>query len=65
MRHDGRQPDELREITFERDCTHQAAGSVLASVGGTRLLCTASGDGDVPSCARGRGTARGAAARSR
>ncbi|MCU1454623.1 MAG: RNAse [Acidimicrobiales bacterium] len=55
MRHDGRQPDELREITFERDFTDQAAGSVLVSFGRTRVLCTASIDEDVPRWMRGRG----------
>src|SRR4051794_32029571 len=55
MRHDGRQPNELREITFERDFTDQAAGSILVSFGGTRVLCTASIDEDVPRWMRGRG----------
>lgn len=55
MRHDGRQPDELRPITFERDFTEQAAGSVLVSFGATRVLCTASVDEDVPRWMRGRG----------
>ena len=47
-RHDGRNPDELRPITFERDYTEMAAGSVLVSFGRTRVLCTASIDEDVP-----------------
>ncbi|NLD78178.1 MAG: ribonuclease PH [Acidimicrobiales bacterium] len=55
MRPDGRQPDELRPISFERDFTVQAAGSVLVSFGGTRVLCTASIDDDVPRWMRGRG----------
>ena len=55
MRPDGRQPDELRPITFQRDFTEQAAGSVLVSFGGTRVLCTASVDEDVPRWMRGRG----------
>jgi ribonuclease PH len=55
MRIDGRQPDELRPITFERDFTEAAAGSVLVSFGGTRVLCTASIDDDVPRWMRGRG----------
>ena len=53
MRPDGRQPDELRPFTFERDFTEMAAGSVLASFGRTRLLCTASVDDDVPRWMRG------------
>jgi ribonuclease PH len=47
-RHDGRNPDELRPITFERDYTEMAAGSVLVSFGRTKVLCTASIDEDVP-----------------
>jgi ribonuclease PH len=55
MRHDGRQPDDLRPITFERDYTDAPAGSVLVSFGGTRVLCTASVDEDVPRWMRGKG----------
>ena len=55
MRPDGRQPDDLRPITFERDFTVHAAGSVLVSFGATRVLCTASVDDDVPRWMRGRG----------
>lgn len=55
MRSDGRQPDELRQITFERDFTVQAAGSVLVSFGGTRVLCTASVDESVPRWMKGSG----------
>jgi ribonuclease PH len=54
-RTDGRQPDELRPITFERDFTELPAGSVLVSFGRTRVLCTASIDEDVPRWMRGRG----------
>src|SRR6476661_4105809 len=55
MRFDGRQPDELRPITFERDFTDAPAGSVLTTFGDTRVLCTASVDDDVPRWMRGRG----------
>jgi ribonuclease PH len=55
MRIDGRQPDELRPITFERDFTEASAGSILVSFGRTRVLCTASVDDDVPRWMRGRG----------
>jgi ribonuclease PH len=47
-RPDGRAADELRPITFERDYTEMAAGSVLVSFGKTRVLCTASIDEGVP-----------------
>ena len=55
MRIDGRAPDELRPITFERDFTDAPAGSVLVSFGNTRVLCTASIDEDVPRWMKGRG----------
>ena len=56
MRADGREPDELRLVTFERDFTEMAAGSCLVSFGKTRVLCTASIDPDVPRWMKGRGT---------
>jgi ribonuclease PH len=55
-RADGRAPDELRPITFERDFTTMSAGSCLVSFGSTQVLCTASLDEDVPRWMRGRGT---------
>ncbi len=54
-RPDGRADDELRPITFERDYTEMAAGSVLVSFGKTRVLCTASIDEDVPRWMRNSG----------
>src|SRR3954468_12168634 len=54
MRKDGRDAAELRPITFERDYTDAAAGSVLVSFGRTRVLCTASVDEDVPRWMRGK-----------
>ena len=54
-RPDGRQPDELRPISFERDFTDQADGSVLVRCGRTVVLCTASIDDDVPRWMRGSG----------
>jgi ribonuclease PH len=54
-RPDGRLPDELRPITFERDYTEMAAGSVLVSFGRTRVLCTASIDENVPRWMKGKG----------
>ncbi len=55
MRRDGRQPDDLRPLTFTRDYTEFAAGSVLVEMGRTRVLCTASVDERVPPWMRGRG----------
>ena len=54
-RPDGRQPDELRPISFERDFTTAAGGSVLVAFGATRVLCTASVDDDVPRWMKGKG----------
>ena len=47
-RPDGRADNELRPITFERDYTEMAAGSVLVTFGKTRVLCTASVDDNIP-----------------
>src|SRR3954470_5152666 len=55
VRRDGRSPEDLRPITFERDFTEFAAGSVLVSMGKTRVLCTASVETDVPRWMRGTG----------
>ncbi len=55
MRSDGRAADELRSISFKRDFTEMADGSVLVSFGRTRVLCTASVDPDVPRWMKGRG----------
>ncbi|MCU1387222.1 MAG: rph [Ilumatobacteraceae bacterium] len=54
-RPDGRAPNELRPLSFERDFTEMAAGSVLVSFGRTRVLCTASIDEDVPRWMKGKG----------
>ena len=46
----GRRPDELRPLEFAPDFVEQADGSVLVSLGRTRVLCTATiQDGD-PRC---------------
>lgn len=54
-RPDGRQADELRPITFQRDFTGMAAGSVLVSFGNTQVLCTASIEEGVPRWMKGSG----------
>jgi ribonuclease PH len=54
-RFDGRADNELRLVTFERDYTEMAAGSVLVSFGKTRVLCTASIDESVPRWMKGSG----------
>ncbi len=49
----GRTVRDLRPLSFERDYTEFAAGSVLVSFGRTRVLCTASVDDDVPRWMKG------------
>ena len=56
MRTDNRDPNELRNITFVRDFTSMADGSVLATFGETTVLCTASVDESVPRWMKGSGT---------
>ncbi len=55
IRNDGREPDELRPLTFTRDYTELAMGSVLVEFGRTRVLCTASVETRVPPWLRGSG----------
>lgn len=55
VRPSGRQYDEMRVVDFDVGFTANAAGSVLASFGNTRVLCTASVSESVPSFLRGRG----------
>jgi len=54
-RHDGRRPEDSREIRFERGFTDTAPGSVLASFGRTRVLCTATYTDGVPPFLQGKG----------
>ncbi|MFN9787903.1 MAG: ribonuclease PH [Planctomycetia bacterium] len=54
-RHDGRAPEEMRPMRFERGFTSKAPGSVLACFGETRVLCTALAVDGVPSFLQGRG----------
>lgn len=52
----GRAAAELREISFVTDYTRHAAGSVLATFGDTRVICTASVEDMVPHFLRGKGS---------
>ncbi|SDR73358.1 ribonuclease PH [Agrococcus carbonis] len=54
-RKDGRQPDELREVSIERGWSQQAEGSALVAFGRTRVLCTASVMPSVPRWMAGKG----------
>src|SRR5271169_6023174 len=52
---DGRNLDQTRPVELIRDYTEFAAGSVLVTMGKTKVLCTASVDEDVPRWMRGTG----------
>ncbi len=54
-RRDGREPDQLRPVSFTRDFTELAMGSTLVEFGRTRVLCTASVEERVPPWLRGKG----------
>ena len=55
MRHDGRAPGELREVRIEPGFVSTASGSALMSMGGTRVICTASVAETVPRWMQGKG----------
>jgi ribonuclease PH len=48
MRPHGRQPEELRPLSFRRRYTRQAPGSVLVRMGRTTVLCTCCVEESVP-----------------
>lgn len=54
-RPDGRRADEMRPIAIQRGYVKHAEGSVLISIGDTRVLCTASVEEKVPQWLRGSG----------
>jgi len=55
LRPDGRKVDEMRPIRIERGFVKHAEGSVLISVGDTRVICTATVEEKVPTWLRGTG----------
>lgn len=55
QRPDGRQPNQLRPVRFDRNFTRFAAGSVLAHCGDTQVLCTVSIQEGVPKFLEGSG----------
>jgi len=55
LRRDGRDVADLRPVSFVRDFTQLANGSVLVSMGRTMVLCTASVEDRVPPWLRGGG----------
>src|SRR2546422_3525694 len=50
-----RGPDQLRTVTLATNFTEHAEGSVLASFGRTRVLCTATAEERVPGHVKGSG----------
>lgn len=48
MRHDGREPGDLRPVQIVRRFTDAAPGSVLIRAGATHVFCTATIDEEVP-----------------
>ncbi|MDM5339301.1 ribonuclease PH [Fictibacillus enclensis] len=55
MRNDGRSNDELRFVRMEKDYIKHAEGSVLVTVGDTKVICTASIEDRVPHFMRNQG----------
>ncbi len=55
MRRDGRAPGELREVHIQPGFMSSASGSALIEMGGTRVICTASVEEEVPRWMRGKG----------
>jgi len=48
QRNDGRAPDEIRSINFELNVASYASGSVLVSMGKTRVICAVTVEDTVP-----------------
>lgn len=55
MRPSGRNTDQMRAVTLERNISSQAEGSCLVSFGNTKVLCTASVETSLPPWRRGQG----------
>ncbi|MGX6961460.1 ribonuclease PH [Vagococcus xieshaowenii] len=55
MRHDGRQENQLREVTIETEVLKHAEGSVMITFGETKVLCAATVEESVPPFLRGSG----------
>ena len=54
-RNDGREPNELRPIVITPGFVRTATGSALIEAGGTRVICTATVDEEVPRWMQGQG----------
>ena len=55
FRADGRNPGQLRKVTFQLDAQKWAEGSCLIEMGDTRVLCAATVEDRVPPHLRGKG----------
>jgi len=55
-RHDGRKPDQMRKIKVTRNYLKHAEGSCLIEFGGTKVICSASVEENVPPFLKGKGT---------
>lgn len=55
VRIDGREPNELRALSFELDVQKHADGSCIVSLGDTRVLCAVTVEEQVPRWMRGSG----------
>jgi ribonuclease PH len=55
MRYDGREPQQLRPVHIEVDYLKHPEGSVLITVGDTKVICSASIEDKVPHFMRGQG----------
>jgi ribonuclease PH len=54
-RHDGRRPDQLRDLDLQTDFLEQPHGSILYAQGRTVVLCTATVEEAIPRWLRGKG----------
>lgn len=55
MRPSKRAPDQMRNVTIERNIAPQAEGSCMISFGNTKILCIASVETSLPPWRRGQG----------
>ena len=55
MRPSGREPNQMRPVTLERNVAMKAEGSCLVSFGSTKVLVTASVETSLPGWLRGKG----------
>src|SRR2546430_15375087 len=59
QRRDGRAPDQIRPISFERGIAPNASGSVLVAMGNTRVICGVMIEETVPRWMKEQGVTGG------